>query len=106
MNVGDGQKYGKKSTAAQLGVTKPHTVYSRGLWEYRCTGSTGKCCYREDGGSWFSVKRDPACAIESSVKNHRADAGGGEWWRVEAQTTTTSGETVKQQGVVNNKKGS
>jgi hypothetical protein len=50
-------------------------------------------------------KKVPRHVYENSVKNRWADEGGGIWWRVEAQTTTNS-ETVKKQGVVNNKKGS
>jgi hypothetical protein len=54
----------------------------------------------------FQEKGTQTCTIENNVKNRWADARGGEWSRVQAQTTTTSGEMVKKQGVVNNKKGS
>jgi hypothetical protein len=64
-------------------------------------GSTGKCCYR---GWWQLVlikKGLSQLYIETSVKNHLADAkrggGGMEDWRVETQPPTL-GRVLKNKG--------
>ncbi len=46
---------------------------------YRCTNvqCTEKCCYREDGGSWFNKKGPIPFTIENNVKNRWADARRG-----------------------------
>jgi hypothetical protein len=44
VEVGDKQKYSKRSIAAQWGVQKPHLKYIRGLWECRCTYSSTDVC--------------------------------------------------------------
>jgi hypothetical protein len=48
------------------------------------------------------IEKGPgSCTIENNMKNCWADAGGGVWRRIEAQTANTGG-MVKKQGVVNN----
>jgi hypothetical protein len=64
VKVGDGRKYIKRSTASQWRVQTPHLEHIRGLWGVQTYSSTDvwgvQENVKEDGGSWFSVKRDPA----------------------------------------------
>ncbi len=74
---------------------KPDYIDNGDIWRrYRSTEvqmyrRTVKRCYREDGGSWFNKKGPLPVQLRIVLKTVGQMQGGG-WWRVEAQTTTSS----------------